>query len=407
MGGGYNYMTYVMFDQVFWRATAGQINRWRRNVLNIGSTNLDKMEQHKIPFLYNFSPSIVPPPLDWYEWIRVTGYWFLDDPDDSTKKKWTPPPGLVAFMNNARAKNKPIVYVGFGSIVVSNPDEMTRDVVEAIKQSGVHAILSKGWSDRFSVKKEAETGKDTESPLPSTIYPITSIPHDWLFPRIDAACHHGGAGTTGASLRAGIPTIIKPFFGDQFFWADRVEALGIGSGVRKLTVEALAVALRTATTDQKQIDRARTIGATIRSETGVANAVEAIYRDLEYARSLIKRPHVDSDNNDESTLTDKRRMSWSLGTTPRSPQRSSMASSVESGSARGMSDEWSVISEEDNTNRRKSSEEGGGPGDTDTVTKATGSGMRRRSMKRDDTVRAANRPSTGSTGTSVGSSFSR
>lgn len=73
MGGGYNYMSYVMFDQVFWRATAGQINRWRKNTLNLPSTSLDKMEQHKVPFLYNFSPSVVPPPLDWPEWIRVTG----------------------------------------------------------------------------------------------------------------------------------------------------------------------------------------------------------------------------------------------------------------------------------------------------------------------------------------------
>jgi len=91
MGGSYNYMvsivtrlfihrevntsdqTYVMFDQVLWRGTAGQINRWRRNTLGLASTSLDKMEPHKIPFLYNFSPTIVPPPLDWPEWIRITG----------------------------------------------------------------------------------------------------------------------------------------------------------------------------------------------------------------------------------------------------------------------------------------------------------------------------------------------
>ena len=65
--------SYVMFDQVFWRAIAGQINRWRRNLLHLGPTSLDKMEPHKIPFLYNFSPHLVPPPLDWPEWIRVTG----------------------------------------------------------------------------------------------------------------------------------------------------------------------------------------------------------------------------------------------------------------------------------------------------------------------------------------------
>ena len=66
-------MSYVMFDQVFWRAIAGQVNRWRRKSLNLDSTNLDRMEPHKIPFLYNFSPTVVPPPLDWPEWIRITG----------------------------------------------------------------------------------------------------------------------------------------------------------------------------------------------------------------------------------------------------------------------------------------------------------------------------------------------
>ena len=92
------------------------------------------------------------------------------------------------------------MYVGFGSIVVSDPRGMTRTVVEAIVQSGVYAILSKGWSDRL-VKTAAGDSADTAEPLPKEIYPISSIPHDWLFKQIDAACHHGGAGTTGASLR--------------------------------------------------------------------------------------------------------------------------------------------------------------------------------------------------------------
>lgn len=156
------------------------------------------------------------------------------------------------------------MYIGFGSIVVSDPDAMTRCVVEAIVRSGVHAILSKGWSDRLQVKKGTDVS-DPEIPLPPEIYSIKSIPHDWLFQRIEAACHHGGAGTTGASLRAGIPTIIKPFFGDQFFWGDRVEALGIGTSVRKLTVESLADALTVATSDERQIAKARLVGEKIRS----------------------------------------------------------------------------------------------------------------------------------------------
>lgn len=127
-----------------------------------------------------------------------SGYWFLDDANVGAKK-WTPPDDLLSFIDSARQAGKKIVYIGFGSIVVSDPKAMTRCVVDAIVQSGVYAILCKGWSDRLQTQT-AETSQ-TEEPLPKQIYNISSIPHDWLFNRIDAACHHGGAGTTGASLR--------------------------------------------------------------------------------------------------------------------------------------------------------------------------------------------------------------
>ena len=129
----------------------------------------------------------------------VLGYWFLDDADVSAKK-WTPPPELLKFIETAQAANKKIVYIGFGSIVVSDPKAMTRCVIDAIVQSGVYAILSKGWSDRLQVKNAGEVA-EPEVPLPKEIFPILSVPHDWLFKRVDAACHHGGAGTTGASVR--------------------------------------------------------------------------------------------------------------------------------------------------------------------------------------------------------------
>ncbi|KAM6498379.1 glycosyltransferase family 1 protein [Amanita muscaria] len=334
MGGSYNYMTYVMFDQVLWRAIAGQINRWRRSTLHLASTSLDKMEPHRIPFLYNFSPHVIPPPLDWPEWIRVTGYWFLDDADVSAKK-WTPPSDLDEFIDKTRASGKKIVYIGFGSIVVSDPKALTQCVVEAVIQSGVHAILSKGWSDRLHSK--SSEASEPEVALPPQIYAISSIPHDWLFKRIDAACHHGGAGTTGSSLRAGIPTIIKPFFGDQFLWANRIEALGVGSGVRKMTVAALTEALITATTDIKQINRAKHLGEKIRAENGVATAIESIYRDLEYARSLIKALPTETYLQDEAETQDS---SAALSSDPQ-------ASSPLSGPRRSPSEEWSVISEQD------------------------------------------------------------
>lgn len=279
MGGAYNYITYVMFDNIFWKATAGQINRWRKKELGLRSTSLDKLQPNKVPFLYNFSPSVVVPPLDFSDWIRVTGYWFLDEASD-----WSPPNALIKFIARARADEKKIVYIGFGSIVVSDPAALTKTVVQSVLKADVRCILSKGWSDRLG-NRDASV---TEVPLPPEIHQITSAPHDWLFKQIDAAVHHGGAGTTGASLRAGLPTIIKPFFGDQFFFGSRIEDLGVGICMKKVNVSVFSRALWEATHSQRMITKARVVGEQIRKEDGVGTAVKAIYRDLEYAKTLIK-----------------------------------------------------------------------------------------------------------------------
>ncbi|KAH8921875.1 glycosyltransferase family 1 protein [Atractiella rhizophila] len=298
MGGSYNYMTYTLIDTVFWKATAGQVNRWRRKTLGLGPTNMEKMAQDKVPFLYNFSTALVPPPLDWHEWVHVTGYWNLSNPDDSKTHKWTPPDTLVAFLSRAEQENKKVVYIGFGSIVVQDPVALTNSIVEGVSKAGVMAIVSKGWSDRMlktdtvealeesKIQEEKEKNILDENP---NIYNVKSIPHDWLFPRIHAAVHHGGAGTTGASLRNGLPTIIRPFFGDQFFWADRVESMGIGLGIKKVTVDNLVHALKIATTDERMIGRAKSVGEQLRAEDGVATAIETIYRDLPYATNLVQK----------------------------------------------------------------------------------------------------------------------
>jgi len=93
-------------------------------------------------------------------------------------------------------------------MVVSDPEAMTKCILEAIKRSGVYAIMSKGWSDRLSVKKADGHATDLEVALPPEVFNIPSVPHDWLFANIDAACHHGGAGTTGASLRGSHDTLV-------------------------------------------------------------------------------------------------------------------------------------------------------------------------------------------------------
>jgi len=255
MGGAYNYITYVMFDNVFWKAIAGQVNRWRKNELGLQATSLEKMQPNKVPFLYNFSPSVVVPPLDYSDWIRVTGYWFLDEGSG-----WSPPKELTDFIKKARDDGKKLVYVGFGSIVVQDSAALTNTVIKSVLKAGVRCILSKGWSDRLDKKGANEV----EAPLPPEILQIKSAPHDWLFARIDAAAHHGGSGTTGASLRAGIPTIIKPFFGDQFFFGSRVEDLGVGIFLRKLNVSVFSRALWEATHSERMIVKAKALGQQIR-----------------------------------------------------------------------------------------------------------------------------------------------
>ncbi|KAL9125542.1 MAG: hypothetical protein Q9217_005265 [Psora testacea] len=301
MGGAYNYITYVMFDNVFWKAIAGQVNRWRKKELGLRSTNLDKMQPNKVPFLYNFSPSVVVPPLDYSDWIRVTGYWFLDE-----ATQWTPPEELTNFIAKARADEKKIVYIGFGSIVVSDPAALTKTVVDSILKADLRAILSKGWSDRLGNQDAAIP----EVPLPPEILQIKSAPHDWLFRQIDAAAHHGGAGTTGASLRAGLPTIIKPFFGDQFFFGSRLEDLGVGICMRKLNVSVFSRALFEATHSHRMIVKARVLGEQIRTEDGVSTAIQAIYRDMEYATSLIKRrKELTKDGADEGGAEEE---SWTF-----------------------------------------------------------------------------------------------
>lgn len=309
MGGSYNYLTYVLFDNVFWKGISSQVNRWRKEELGLERTNLDQLQQTKVPFLYSVSSAIFVPPVDFSDWIKVTGYWFLDEGQSST---YEPAEDLVAFIKKARDDGCKLVYIGFGSIVVSDPKELTKAVVNSVLKAKVRCILSKGWSHRLG-GPEAHV---TEIPLPPEVFQVKHAPHDWLFPQMDAAVHHGGSGTTGASLRAGLPTIIKPFFGDQFFYAGRVEDLGAGIHLKKLTVSQFSKALWEITHSERIINRATQIGRIIRKEDGISIAIRSLYNDMAYAKSLVslrrnnnvgpnksKRNDDDSINNSDESWT--------------------------------------------------------------------------------------------------------
>ena len=138
---------------------------------------------------------LLPKPKDWGPHIFVSGFFVLPP-----KETFTPPPDLQEFLE----AGDPPIYIGFGSIVVDDPDAMTSMVFEAIRQAGVRALVSKGWGGLGTANIE----------MPSNIFLLGNIPHTWLFERVSAVVHHGGAGTTATGLFAGKPTVVVPFFGD-------------------------------------------------------------------------------------------------------------------------------------------------------------------------------------------------
>jgi sterol 3beta-glucosyltransferase len=203
--------------------------------------------------LYAYSRHVVPVPADWGSDVAVTGYWFLDQPE------WAPDPALAGFL--ARG-DKPI-YVGFGSMPGLDPERTTETIVAALAACGKRGVLLRGGG-ALGGAASAEH-----------VHVIDGAPHDRLLPLMAAAIHHGGAGTTGAALRAGLPNAICPFFGDQPFWARRVAELGAGPPAldrKSLSVESLSIAIR-AMDEAAMRRRAAEIGTAIREEDGVAAAL--------------------------------------------------------------------------------------------------------------------------------------
>jgi UDP:flavonoid glycosyltransferase YjiC (YdhE family) len=213
------------------------------------------------PVLYGFSRHVVPLPEAGPRERHVTGYWFL--PDDPAR---TLPPGVEAFI---AADDRPVVSIGFGSMAGQDDDALTDLVVGAVHDAGARAVLLSGWGGLASGVVDAD------------VHVADALPHDRLFPRMAAVVHHGGAGTTGAGIRAGVPSLVVPFGVDQPFWASRVRALGVGPEAiprRRLDRAALADGLRSAVGDRAMAERAAGLGALVAAEDGVGQAVAVIER---------------------------------------------------------------------------------------------------------------------------------
>jgi vancomycin aglycone glucosyltransferase len=154
------------------------------------------------------------------------------------------------------AEGPPPIYLGFGSMPDPRPDETTRKLLDSIARTGFRALISRGW---------AGLG---DGPLPDGVMAIDPVSHASLFPRLAAVVHHGGAGTTHAAARAGVPQIVIPHVLDQFYFARRVMALGVGPRAlprRGLRVDSLVATLRATLDNEFVAERARDLGERLRA----------------------------------------------------------------------------------------------------------------------------------------------
>lgn len=235
LGGAINRLSHQLLRQWMWQGTRAGDASARRQVLDLPTA----------------------PPPDWTQ-ADITGHWFLEEAPD-----WTPAAALRAFLD----RGEPPVFVGFGSMGSRDPAATTGLVLQAIERTGQRAILESGRRGL------------SHSDLPDTIHAVDAIPHDWLFPRLAAVVHHGGAGTTAAALRAGIPSVVVPFFGDQPYGGQCLAEAGVAPAPiprKRLSAERLAEAVHTAVKDQAMRQRAAALGRKVRAEDGVARAVAIV-----------------------------------------------------------------------------------------------------------------------------------
>ncbi|KAF1992155.1 glycosyltransferase family 1 protein [Aulographum hederae CBS 113979] len=262
-----NFMSYPLVDMMTWQGLGDLVNKFRVKTLGLEPVSTlwapGQLYRLKVPYTYLWSPGLVPKPKDWGPEINIAGFVFLE-----LASSFKPPQDLVDFLK----AGPPPIYIGFGSIVVDDPDAFTKLIFSAVKAAGVRALVSKGW------------GGIGGGDVPENIFLLENTPHDWLFPQVSAVVHHGGAGTTAIGLKCARPTMIVPFFGDQPFWGEMVAKSKAGAfkciPYKKLTEEKLAEGIKQCLTDEAKTN-VQKIADSIEAEgDGAANAVRSFHRSL-------------------------------------------------------------------------------------------------------------------------------
>ncbi|PON43498.1 UDP-glucuronosyl/UDP-glucosyltransferase [Parasponia andersonii] len=276
------WLSYIVVDLLIWWSIRGYINDFRKRKLKLAPIAYFSTYHGSISHLptgYMWSPHVVPKPSDWGSLVDVVGYCFLN-----LGSKYQPQEKFVQWIQ----KGPKPVYIGFGSMPLEDPHKTTEIILEALKDTGQRGIIDRGWGDLGNI-----------TDVPVDVFLLEDCPHDWLFPQCSAVVHHGGAGTTATGLRAGCPTTIVPFFGDQFFWGDRVHQKGLGPApipISQLNVENLSNAIRFMLQPEVK-SRVLDLAKLIENEDGVAAAVDAFHRHLPPELPILIPPSSDDDEH--------------------------------------------------------------------------------------------------------------
>ncbi len=252
----YNRFSYSMLERIQWSLLSAARNELASKHLGQPQSPLRQFRAMLAltPALTTVSKHVLRRPADWDEHWQITGYLFDDDPE------WQPPPDLVTFLESGESP----VYIGFGSMPDSKPEVTTRVLIEAVQRTGKRAVILTGWA-----------GFGGEQ-MPENIHLLKYAPHHWLFPKMAAVVHHGGAGTTASSFRAGVPTVIVPHNADQPYWGRRAHELGVGTlpiPRKKLTADRLTAAITEATSSQTMREKAAELSQKIAAEDGLGEAL--------------------------------------------------------------------------------------------------------------------------------------
>lgn len=249
-------------EKSFWLAFKKTCNRLRTtewNLKKLACCPINVLRENHVPTFLGYSEAILPKPKDWSNNEIITGYW-----QSNFKPKYKPDSKLIEFLDYG---NRRPIYIGFGSMPIGNVNELLDLIKEALCASHERAIVFLGYNKTVHLEHNEQ------------IFLIDSIPHSWLFPRVAATVIHGGAGTCAASLRAGKPTIVIPFMGDQFFWGEQIYKQGAGPKpipYKLLNALKLTESINEATNNRQIIENAEHIGKALRVENGAAFAAEKI-----------------------------------------------------------------------------------------------------------------------------------